>query len=297
LEEMNMTTQMFKSCIAPLAFIAMLLFGCATAPERVSILEEAQKTYAAASVDSNVVQYAPIELKRAGESLSEAQRLQNEGADPELISHHAYLAKQRTEIARQAAQSAMARQAIDTASQERSQILLQAREREAEIAKQQLAKRERQAQSAQEAQQRAQELEQQLAELKAKRTERGVVLTLPEVFFDVGKATLKPGAYRAIDRLAEIMKQNSEITVRADGFTDSTGPEDFNRELSDNRAEAVRTALIERGIEPNRVVARGLGESLPVATNETVAGRQQNRRVEIVMLNMPTSGEGASSQQ
>lgn len=142
-------------------------------------------------------------------------------------------------------------------------------------------------QRAQEAEARAQELERSLSDLKAKRTERGVVLTLQDVLFGVGQANLKPGAYRTVDRLRQVMKENLDLTIRVEGFIDSTGSEEFNLELSQNRAEAVRRALVSRGIETERILAQGYGESQPVATNQTSAGRQQNRRVDIVVSETP----------
>jgi outer membrane protein OmpA-like peptidoglycan-associated protein len=79
------------------------------------------------------------------------------------------------------------------------------------------------------------------------------------------------------------MQQNPDRTVEVTGFTDSTGSVEFNQELSERRAEAVRQALTRYGISPQRVVARGLGPALPVASNNTASGRQQNRRVEITI--------------
>jgi outer membrane protein OmpA-like peptidoglycan-associated protein len=110
------------------------------------------------------------------------------------------------------------------------------------------------------------------------------VLTLGgDVLFDVGEANLKPGAKRAIDNLAQFMQQHPQRNVAIEGFTDSTGSEQYNEILSERRAQAVKDALVARGIAPNRISARGYGEAFPVATNDTPAGRQLNRRVEVAI--------------
>ena len=138
------------------------------------------------------------------------------------------------------------------------------------------------AEEAASAQQQAQSAQQQLAELQAKQTERGMVLTLSDVLFDTAAATLKPGAASAIDRLAKYLEQNQESRVIIEGHTDSRGSEAYNEDLSQRRAQAVADELVTRGISSDRLEVIGRGEGFPVANNGTDAGRQQNRRVEIV---------------
>ena len=123
----------------------------------------------------------------------------------------------------------------------------------------------------------------QLAELNAKQTERGMVLTLGDVLFDTGQSTLKAGAQSTIDRLAEFLRSSPESTVVIEGHTDSVGGEDYNMQLSQRRADAVGTELLNRNISGDRVTSAGTGESAPIASNDTDAGRQQNRRVEIIV--------------
>jgi len=105
---------------------------------------------------------------------------------------------------------------------------------------------------------------------------------LSDVLFDTGRATLKPGADRALDRLAQFLKGNPGTRVIVEGHTDSVGSEAYNEELSHRRAQAVTEALSARGVPADQYQAKGLGKAYPVASNETPAGRQQNRRVEIV---------------
>ncbi|MDX1531810.1 MAG: OmpA family protein [Rhodothermales bacterium] len=130
---------------------------------------------------------------------------------------------------------------------------------------------------------RAQELAQQVNELEAELTRRGLVLTLGDVLFDTGQATLKPGADRTVNALVTFLNENPERSVLIEGFTDEVGSEASNLDLSQRRADAVRAALVERGIAGTRIRTRGYGEAYPVASNATAAGRQQNRRVEIVI--------------
>lgn len=135
--------------------------------------------------------------------------------------------------------------------------------------------------------QRDQELieqqEQQLKELNAQKTERGLVITLGDVLFNTNKAQLKSGGMHNVQKLADFLNQYPQHNVLVEGHTDSTGSDSYNLELSDRRANAVRTALIDKGVSSNRVATRGYGEAYPVTGNDTVTGRQLNRRVEIIL--------------
>jgi outer membrane protein OmpA-like peptidoglycan-associated protein len=122
-----------------------------------------------------------------------------------------------------------------------------------------------------------------LTELRARSTDRGTVVTLGDVLFDTGSATLNPGGQQQLQRLATYLNANPGRTVRIEGHTDDQGSDASNEVLSQRRADAVRAALITAGVDPARVAAVGVGEALPVASNDTAAGRQQNRRVEVVI--------------
>ena len=129
------------------------------------------------------------------------------------------------------------------------------------------------------------QLETQLKDMKAAQTSRGWVLTLgSDVLFDVGQSVLKPGAYRSLERISTFLQAHPDQSASVEGYTDSTGPEQLNLDLSMRRAEAVVQALVARNVEPGRVHARAFGEGFPIASNDTVAGRQLNRRVELVLL-------------
>lgn len=105
-----------------------------------------------------------------------------------------------------------------------------------------------------------------------------------DILFDVAKSTIKPESFTTINKIASFMKEHPEINFRIDGHTDSDGSEEFNQRLSEERAEAIRSALIKFGIRETRLSARGYGESTPVASNDTAEGKAQNRRVEFISL-------------
>lgn len=301
--------------MAAAALMAGLLAACASVPLNNPALNDARAAYEQAAANAQIARSAPLDLQRAQDALRQADTAMRAGEDAAAIEHYAYLARQRTEAAVQAGKIAQAEQDVTQARVQRDRILIEARAREADeqraaaekaraqaeaarkSAEEQQAAAEAARKMAQEQQaaaeaarqkaiaegERAAKLSAQLEEMKARKTERGMVLTLGDVLFDTGMADLKPGAFRTIDQLAEFMKENPERNVQIEGHTDATGPDEFNQVLSERRADAVRLALIDRGIDMRRISARGFGKSNPVASNDTAAGRQQNRRVEVII--------------
>ena len=130
---------------------------------------------------------------------------------------------------------------------------------------------------------RNRQLEAQIKDMNAKKTPRGLVVTIGDVLFDTDKAELKSGSMRNLEKLVSFLKENPQRKAVVEGFTDSTGSDSHNQELSGRRASAVRTALIDMGVGGERVDAHGYGEAYPVASNGNAGGRQMNRRVEIVL--------------
>jgi outer membrane protein OmpA-like peptidoglycan-associated protein len=126
-------------------------------------------------------------------------------------------------------------------------------------------------------------LQAEVDQLKATPTPRGLVLTLGDVLFDTGKARLNPGSARKLDQLAQFLADHPERRVQIDGFTDSVGTDSYNQDLSQQRADAVKSSLISRGIDPTRIGSQGYGKGFPVANNVDSGGRQLNRRVEVVI--------------
>jgi outer membrane protein OmpA-like peptidoglycan-associated protein len=256
-------------------------------------LDAATQAVTAASNDPQVMRNAPLELQQARQSLDRSQALWREEEDRTTVDHYAYLAQRQAEIAQQTARLKEAQAAVANADAQRAQALLAARTVEAEQARQQAAQ----------AQNRAQTLEQQIQQLQSdQNADRSAVLTFgSDILFDVNGTTLKPGAYTAINQVASYLKQHPDRSVIIEGFTDSTGSSAHNDRLSQERAESVRAALVQAGADPSRIVARGLGQSQPVASNDTAAGRQLNRRVEVLISdrsgNMPGQAVSGSSRR
>jgi outer membrane protein OmpA-like peptidoglycan-associated protein len=128
------------------------------------------------------------------------------------------------------------------------------------------------------------ELERELAEFKAHETDRGLVLTLGDVQFAPNQETLTADAARKLYPLVTILKDQPKRTIRIEGHADSRGEESYNLDLSQRRADAVRDFLVSNGIDSTRITARGYGENEAVASNITAAGRQENRRVDVIVL-------------
>ena len=222
---------------------------------------------------------AATNISEARKALDRANRLADKGGKLDDVRFEATVASRNAQIANEKILAAQAKDDVDKGTAERQSVLAEARTREAERNAQQARSATAQAQSAEE---RAKALERELADLKGKKTDRGVVVTLGDVLFDTGKATLKPGAYGTIDRLATVLKEDPARKVLVEGHTDNVGSDEYNQELSQRRASSVQAALFERGVEAGQISTVGKGESTPVASNDDAAGRQQNRRVELV---------------
>jgi outer membrane protein OmpA-like peptidoglycan-associated protein len=255
---------------------AVLLAGCASAPEPIPQVESARTAVSAARADANVTRNAPQELERATQLLSSADAAAGQRSERDSAAHFGYLAEQTAKLAMQRSRAAEAEARVAAAQGERDKVLLQAREAEIDRARQ----------AAEAARSENQRLSRELADLQARPTERGTVLTLGgDVLFATGRAELKAGAERMIGQVQRFLQENPERRVRIEGFTDSTGSDELNLDLSRRRAEAVARALEARGVDPERIRTSGLGEAYPVADNSSSGGRQLNRRVEIIIGN------------
>lgn len=261
---------------------ALILAGCSTLPERNARLEEARSDYNAALSNPAVATYAGGELKQAGDALNKADTAWNKKEDAAKVDQLAYLARQRVAITQEAASLKAAEAATANAGADRSDARLAARTREADTANRNA---DSQRWRAQNAEARSDQLETQLKELHAKKTDRGLMVTLGDVLFDTDKAQIKSGGMHNVQKLADVLRQHPDRNVLVEGFTDNTGSDSHNQDLSDRRAQAVRTSLLAMGISDDRVTGRGYGKNFPVAGNITAVGRQLNRRVEVTISN------------
>ncbi|HEX8031592.1 MAG TPA: OmpA family protein, partial [Vicinamibacterales bacterium] len=168
----------------------------------------------------------------------------------------------------------------------------------AELAK---AAAERQAQELQAVAQQADREKEQLRErlreqlnviLETRETARGLIVNLSDVLFDTARHDLKPGAREKVAKVAGILLAYPGLQIEVDGHTDSVGNDEYNQQLSERRATAVRNYLLQQGIQPAAITAMGFGEAQPVVSNDTAAGRQQNRRVELVVSGDPIAVAG-----
>ena len=282
---------------------AIMLGACSSMPTTTPMLDQARGDFIAANNNPAVSSYAPLEFKQASDALEQANAAAARKDSLEQIDKLAYIAKQKIATANEVAKQKAAEADIANSGRVRDQVRLEARTAEADRAKAEAAAAQAQAAAAQgaaadaqraaadaeartrEAQARAAQLEAMMIDLQAKKTERGMIITIGDVLFATGQATLTPAGMTNLRKLADVMQANPERTVLVEGFTDSVGGAAYNQDLSERRAAAVRNALTGMGIAPQRVAMKGYGEAYPVAPNDTAGNRQLNRRVEIVLSN------------
>ena len=273
--------------------LALALGACVSMPQPNAALETARSAVRTAEADPNVNKFAPLELDRARKDLSIAEDASLHHQDAE-VDQPAYLATQNARLA-QAHGATKADDARVAAGQiERDQIVLASRTREAENAKASAAnsrvaadvalnQRDQAVNQRDQANDETARVQAELDALKATPTPRGLVMTLGDVLFDTGRAELKSGAGRKMDQLGQFLVEHTDRRVQIDGFTDSVGTDSYNEDLSQRRADSVKTALINRGVQPSRIGTEGYGKAYPVANNNDSGGRQLNRRVEVVI--------------
>jgi outer membrane protein OmpA-like peptidoglycan-associated protein len=220
--------------------------------------------------DQALASRAPLAIKDADLAVSLAEQPQ---ADMDLAAHRVYIADRKVEIARAQAETRLAEDQRAALTTQREDARLDSRTREADAAH--AAAATSAAQSV--------ELQHQLDELKAQVTDRGIVLTLGDVLFETGRADLKPEATGNLAALVTFLNSYPNRTVLIEGHTDNVGSNDANLSLSQLRADSVRAYLVGKGIGSARLSASGKGEAVPVADNASAMGRQQNRRVEVII--------------
>lgn len=275
------------------AAAAILLAACAAAPVKPDGAEQVRSKLTQLQSDPNLGSLAPVAMK-AAEAAVVAAEVPNK--DIALAAHRVYIADRKVDTARAQAETRFAEDQRTALSQQREGARLDARTREADAAKsdaamarvegaQQKVAADAARDDADAAQLAAVELQRQIDELQAKPTDRGLVLTLGDVLFATGKADLKSGATGNMNKLVAFLNRYADRKVAIEGYTDSVGSDEYNQGLSQRRAESVKSYLVGQGVGSERLAASGKGESTPVADNDTAAGRQQNRRVEVIIAN------------
>lgn len=281
--------------------VAALLAACGSTPKATSLLDQTRAEYRVAQASPTVATYAPMEMKLATDAMNQANASAADRDSDAEIDRLAYLARQKIALTQEVTKRKVAEAEVANAGKQRDQLVLDQRTNEANaaqirantanqaavIAQNDAANAKQQTLLAQDeaaaAQARNAQLEAQLSDLAAKKTERGLVITLGDVLFGTDLSQLTSAGMASAQKLATVLQNNPKRNVLIEGFADSTGASDYNQALSLRRATAVQTALTQFGIAPGRVAMQGYGEAFPVAANDTAPNRQLNRRVEIVL--------------
>ena len=294
--------------------VASTLAGCASTPQSPAGAEDVRNKLVRLQNDPDLSTRAPVALKKAEAAVLLAE--QPERKDLELGPHRVFMADQAVEIAIAKAKTRFAEDQRAGLAEARSKARLVARTREADQARgaaelargdadiaQSEAEQARKdaelaraaaegdrldaAAAAEQAAADAAELQRQIDTLKAEATERGLVLTLGDLLFAFDSAELKSGGAITLDRLVTFLNRYPDRRVVIEGHTDNVGSADYNKGLSQRRADSVSRYLQAKGIAMARLDATGLGMDAPLVSNDSDSGRQQNRRVELIIDNPP----------
>lgn len=289
--ENTMNRSPFTAAVG-VAISAALLTACSTVTLPPPALSQARGTVHSAELDPSVLNLAPLELKKATDSLARANALFDRGRSTAEVSSAAYVANVQAQtavaIARAKTQDAAligmqgerekARADSQTLAAQKAQRQAGASERRAVSAEQQAVAAQA---SASDAQLQSAQLQQRLSALQAQQTDRGMLVTLGDMLFENDRADVKPAAQASLHKLADFLAQYPTRRILIEGHTDNVGSSAHNDDLSRRRAEAVDTTLVGMGLSSRRVSTVGYGEDYPVAANTSDTSRALNRRVEI----------------
>ena len=308
---MKTSNPRFSQTLIAVAVSALLLSACASTLTRPDGADDARAKLTRLQSNPELASRAPVAIKEAEVAVLAAEQPRE---DLDQAAHLVVIAQRKVDTAQARAESRLledqrktlaeqreaARLASRTAEADQARGDAQRARTEAELAADRAAAANTEADRARNqadlarmdtdaAQREAAELQRQIAELNAKPTDRGLVVTLGDVLFDTGRADLKAGALGNLGKLVAFLKEYPDRTVMIEGHTDSVGSSESNLQLSQRRADAVRDYLMQQGVGVARLVSSGKGEGLPVAGNDIAAGRQMNRRVEVVIANTTVS--------
>ena len=293
----------------------LVLAGCATAPSSPEGAAEVRTKLTELQADTNLAGRVPVALEEADAAVQLAE--QPVGDDVALGAHRVLIADRKVEIAKARAATNYAEERRGELGEERERARLDARTREADRAQERAitarsdaaaargaaetargnaeAARLSAAEAEREAALQAEKMQRQIDALQAEATDRGLVLTLGDVLFATGRADLKGGATGNLNKLVAFLNEYPNRNVEIEGHTDDVGSDESNQSLSERRAESVKSYLVGQGIGSQRVTASGKGEAYPLVSNTSDGGRQQNRRVEVIILNPPSQVPTASA--
>ena len=306
---------MNRTFITSTVLASLLLGACASTPPTPPALADARASVKSAEINPAVLTHAPMELKKATDSLNRANQMQDKGESLAAINSAAYVARQQAKTAVAVAQAKSNDLAITGSDAERERARADMRTLEAQrarsqadmaraqtgVAREQAAQAEQRASGAEQrasgaeqqaavalaqagsAQMQSAELQQRLADMQAQKTERGMLVTLGDVLFESGRSDVKPAAQGALLKLAGFLQQYPNRRILIEGYTDDVGATAYNQGLSRRRAEAVDAALLGMGVSAQRMATVGYGEEYPVASNTSSTNRAMNRRVEVII--------------
>ncbi|MCH8538320.1 MAG: OmpA family protein [Alkalimonas sp.] len=312
----------FRKTLLSLSLAAIMLAGCSSAPQSPDGAANVRQQLTQLQSDPQLAVLAPLAIKEAELAVVAAERPEKDKA---LADHRVMMAERKVALAEAQAQTRQLEQQRTGLSQQRDEVRLAARSREADSARADASAARQDASGARsdavQARQQAQQAESreglalseaasarddarsarqqadasaatsadlraQIAELNARPTDRGLVVTLGDVLFDTGQANLKGGSSNHLEKLAQFLNTHPERNALIEGHTDNVGSADYNVLLSQRRADAVKAFLVAEGIAGSRLDASGKGLDIPLASNASAEGRQQNRRVEVIISHL-----------
>lgn len=246
-------------------------------------LVEARNKFSYVSQIDGVYNSSANYMHQSENALNIAEKKYKQGEKKNIIDHYSLLSIKNSEIAHEKLLLDKINKDIDNIAQERQKVILVSRNRDLT---------QHNNKNVEDKNKTLLKVMDEIDNIKANESDKGIVLTLNNVIFAHNSSKLEPGGRRTISRIAEFLKKNPQQYIKIEGYTDSTGDQEYNLDLSRRRAEAVREVLLSRNVSAERVSVEAFGEKYPVASNEVPSGRQQNRRVELIISN--TDGQNVT---